>query len=304
MISIIIPTYNRLDMLKKAIGSVNSQTYKDIEIVIIDDNSTDSTEVEMKEMAEKNHHILYYRNSKNMGPGFNRNLGFIKSHGEYVIFLDDDDYYTDKTFFENALEIFCQNRDLACVSGNALIENVTNGKVSFTDIGFTGRMDGQEYLLKMNKSYRKPLSTFTTVFNRAVLNQADIMNMKMVNDIAIYMRALLYGDIYVLSNCIGNYLVHNNNISFRIERDFLLDNMKERLWVSKRMLNDKSVINNWLIDQFISCYSYYVRGSHPIIRLQISIIFFILKNTKHTMNLYIRLLYVLLIENNRNLFST
>lgn len=73
-ISVIIPSYNRIDFINKAIESVLNQKYKEIEIIIIDDGSTDGTyEFLQKEYKDK-HNILIYRNEKNSGAGFSRKI--------------------------------------------------------------------------------------------------------------------------------------------------------------------------------------------------------------------------------------
>ena len=97
MISIVIPTYNRFNFLKEAIESIKKQNFKDFEIIIIDDNSTDDTATIID--MYKNLRIKYIKNKKNMGPGYNRKIGISSCDGEYIIFMDDDDYYIDNDFF-------------------------------------------------------------------------------------------------------------------------------------------------------------------------------------------------------------
>lgn len=91
LVSAIITTHNRCDLLIRAIGSVLSQTYKDIECIVVDDASTDGT----KEYCEKCANIRYFQIPKEESRGGNyaRNLGIKASHGEYCAFLDDDDYW-------------------------------------------------------------------------------------------------------------------------------------------------------------------------------------------------------------------
>lgn len=301
MVSVVMPTYNRVGMMKQAVESVLRQTYKNVEIVIVDDNSTDDTGVVVKELASKGYNILYYKNANNMGPGYNRNKGYCLSSGEYVVFMDDDDYYTDDTFYEKAISILDSDKKIACVSANAWIENVKEHSVTPADIGFEGKKIGEEYLLGLNKQYHKPLSTFATVFSKKYLEQAELGSMKMVNDIAIYMRALVFGDIYVIGDRIGNYRVHGNNISARIEKDFLIDNMKERLWTAKKFKCDLKTANQWLNEQLLFCFSYYIRGTHPTVIDCWMIILWIVMNSKISVELYKGILRILIKERKQNL---
>ncbi len=94
-ISVIIPTYNRINTIKRAIDSVLNQTYKNFEVLIIDDGSTDNTG-KFIENNYKDSRINYFY-SKNKGVSFARNLGIKKSSGEWIAFLDsDDEWLLDK----------------------------------------------------------------------------------------------------------------------------------------------------------------------------------------------------------------
>lgn len=114
LVSIIIPTYKRSVELKRAIDSVLKQTYKNIEIIIIDDNGpgTKWNETVKKIMSEYScmENIKYIVNEKNMGGAATRNIGIENARGEYIAFLDDDDeYYEEKIskqvkLFENSLD--------------------------------------------------------------------------------------------------------------------------------------------------------------------------------------------------------
>ena len=97
-VSIIVPTYNRSNLLKRAVKSLLDQTYENIEIIIIDDLSTDDTQ----EMVFSTFHkaithkkLVYYRNEKKKERGNSRNKGLSLSTGAYISFLDDDDTFSN-----------------------------------------------------------------------------------------------------------------------------------------------------------------------------------------------------------------
>ncbi len=115
LVSIIIPTYKRADMLPRAIDSILNGTYKNIEIVVIDDNNPDSTDrIKTKKVMEKykkNKCVKYYEMEKNEGGCASRNYGIEKANGKIIAFLDDDDEYLPnkievqlKHFIENELD--------------------------------------------------------------------------------------------------------------------------------------------------------------------------------------------------------
>lgn len=96
-VSVIIPTYNRAMLLERAIRSVLSQTYRDFEIIIIDDASTDNTQEMLQKKFKQeidSELIRYVKNETNMERSFSRNKGMeLAKHGEYFSFLDDDDIW-------------------------------------------------------------------------------------------------------------------------------------------------------------------------------------------------------------------
>ena len=92
MVSVIIPTFNRAALLKKAIASVLSQTYKDFELIVVDDGSEDNTAEVISCFADR----MTYIRQKNKGPASARNVGIKKSQGDFIAFLDSDDWWERK----------------------------------------------------------------------------------------------------------------------------------------------------------------------------------------------------------------
>jgi len=100
LISIVIPTYKRNEILLRAIDSCLTQTYKNIEIIVVDDNDPKSeyrisTEKMMKKYAD-DERVIYIQHEINKNGAAARNTGIKYAKGEYISFLDDDDYYYPK----------------------------------------------------------------------------------------------------------------------------------------------------------------------------------------------------------------
>ena len=90
LVSAIITTHNRKDLLKRAIDSVFAQTYPNIELIVVDDASNDGT----SEMCDDNRiNYIFIPKLESHGGNYARNLGIKASKGEYCAFLDDDDYW-------------------------------------------------------------------------------------------------------------------------------------------------------------------------------------------------------------------
>lgn len=99
-VSVIIPTYNRADLISEAIESVLVQTYKDLEIIVIDDASTDTTQEILKNFSSKHNNILITRHETNQGISVTRNEGLALARGKYIAMLDSDDIWLDPTKLE------------------------------------------------------------------------------------------------------------------------------------------------------------------------------------------------------------
>ena len=103
LVSVIIPTHNRIDLLKRAIYSALNQTYKNIEIIVVDDQSIDGTNDYVSTIQDKK--IKYIRNEKHLHVSQSRNIGINHARGEFIAFLDDDDEWLPKKL-EKQLPLF------------------------------------------------------------------------------------------------------------------------------------------------------------------------------------------------------
>ena len=121
--SIIIPTYNRAAFLPKAIGSVLAQSFSDWELIIVDDGSTDNTKDVVAQYSDSRITYIFQQNAERSAA---RNKGIAHSVGEYVLFLDSDDYYLSNFLADLNLEIRKNNNKPCLYFHNALIES--NGK--------------------------------------------------------------------------------------------------------------------------------------------------------------------------------
>lgn len=118
MISIIIPVYNDEKYINQCLDSVLNQTYTDFEVLCMDDGSTDNTVALIKEYLARDKRIKLFQNS-HMGPGWQRNYGIESCTGDYVTFMDHDDFVDPtwleklyKTLTENNVDVaYCCNRE-------------------------------------------------------------------------------------------------------------------------------------------------------------------------------------------------
>lgn len=110
LVSTVIPTFKRADMLSRAIDSVLNQSYTNVEVIIVDDNNPSSdyrktTEVTM-ERYNGNPKVRYIKHEKNQNGSVARNTGIHKAKGKYICFLDDDNYFYQKKIEKQVKYLF------------------------------------------------------------------------------------------------------------------------------------------------------------------------------------------------------
>jgi len=122
LVSTIIPVYNRSDLLREAVASVLAQTYRPIEIVIVDDGSTDDTAAVAEAMARSNPETILVVHQLNAGPGAARQRGMELARGSFIQFLDSDDLLLPGKFTAQ-VEALRQQPNCQICYGPSLEEN-------------------------------------------------------------------------------------------------------------------------------------------------------------------------------------
>ena len=118
-ISVVMPTYNREQMLPRAIDSILDQTYKDFELIIVDDASTDKSVEVIKDYMKKDKRIRLIQNEKNSGIAFSRNRGNDAARGKYIAIMDSDDQSLPHRL-ELSINFFEKHPDVDAFCGNLL----------------------------------------------------------------------------------------------------------------------------------------------------------------------------------------
>ncbi len=128
LVSVIIPTFNREDTVSGAVASALNQTYRDLEVIVVDDGSTDGT---MAALASVAGHITLIR-QENAGPSAARNRGVAAAKGAIIAFLDSDDHWT-KNKIERQVELMRRGgTEMCCCVCNATVMGVSGETVGNT----------------------------------------------------------------------------------------------------------------------------------------------------------------------------
>ena len=171
-VSIVMPVYNGYDFLERSIESVAKQTLKDVELICIDDGSTDKSLDFLNKLSEK-YEFIKILTQKNQGSGIARNNGIKNAEGEYVAFLDADDEFLDVDALErmyNASSI--NNADMISANLQFINENdeiVNNIFYSNKDYLFISKED-----VISPDAYGLPLSFYKNIFKKSFLLEYDI----------------------------------------------------------------------------------------------------------------------------------
>lgn len=201
LVSIIMPSYNTASYIAESIQSVIDQTYKNWELIIVDDHSTDGTVGIIEKFADKRIH--FFINEKNFGAAFSRNRALKEAKGKYIAFLDSDDRWNRRK-----LEIQLK-----------FMEKYGYG---FTYTDYRIKLNGiwKPYICTgPNKMTLRTLyaycffSTITVMYNKDIIGLIQITDLKKNNDYAMWFHALEKTDAYRLPKCLSYYIRHENSIS-------------------------------------------------------------------------------------------
>ncbi len=168
-LSVIVPTFNRQVLLEKAIKSIQNQDFKDLEIIVSDDNSSDDTKSVVQNLQKDDDRIKYFLNQNyKQGPNGNKNNGLDQASGEFVTFLDDDD-----ELLSGALSTLMQkaNEGYAHVFGNCLIEKEGNLSKEFSGKG----LEKDSEISKKDFLMAKFSGEFFSVFKNPYLKISVLM---------------------------------------------------------------------------------------------------------------------------------
>jgi glycosyltransferase involved in cell wall biosynthesis len=245
LVSIIIPTYNVEKYIEEAIDSLLNQTYPNLEILIIDDASTDKTVEIIKKKYLKNQKITLIEKLENSGPANSRNLGIKQAKGQYIALLDGDDFYT-------ALKIEKQVR---------IMENDLKLAVCSTFLKTIGSEEKEIRFsilhteIKDHQLLGCPVAHAAAMFRSTFLRKNNLWydeNLRFSEDYEFFIRILEKGGKFVtIPEALYYYRITGNQASFIQEKEKIIKNEKQ--WeiskklhykVLKKLIDKKSELYN------------------------------------------------------------
>lgn len=203
LVSVITPVYNTGSVIGKTLESIFNQTYKNIEIVLVDDCSSDNSQQVIEEYAKNHPEIVYYRQPTNQGAGAARNKALEIARGQYVAFLDADDlWYPEKT--EKQINLLKEKDGAFSYTAIEMIDS--DGKVVKKKRKVKEQIT-YKFLLKNTM-----IATSTVIIDRKKLGDFRMPLRRGGQDYATWLMLLRGGTIaYGINETLEQYRVGNKN---------------------------------------------------------------------------------------------
>jgi glycosyltransferase involved in cell wall biosynthesis len=213
-VSIGLPVYNGENFLKYALDSLLSQTFRDFEIIISDNASTDNTPKICQEYVLKDKRIRYIRQNNNMGALWNFNFVLKQSNKEYFIWVSSDDKLHPE-FLEKNIDILEKNKNVVCSIGDVIYSDVINYEFKLNND--TKKIFRQKYVKSTYGTYESKVRTYLKFFQASMIyglyrrdklqKSITINKIFLAFDLSIILNVLKYGDFHV----IDENLLHRYN---------------------------------------------------------------------------------------------
>lgn len=206
LVTIIVPLYNTQRYIKRCLESLINQTYKNIEILVVDNDSKDSSPRIVEQMAKQDSRIKLLRNKKTFSVGYSRNRGLDNAKGEYIWFVDSDDYAEN-----NFLEVMIEKMEANEVN---IIQCCYRSFDDFED--YKDYLPYHEEKLYSGVELCKIMNQFIGLAGPNIMVWTKLFRRKVLQDIRFY-EAVAYEDMF---------------FSYKV-----LYHQKKVLWIPDRLMN-------------------------------------------------------------------
>lgn len=216
LVSVITPVFNCEKYIERTMNSVFSQTYKNIEIVLVDDQSKDKSAEIIKKYQIDHPEIVYYLQPENKGAGYARNKALELAKGQYVAFLDSDDLWTPEKI-EKQINLMKQKEASFCFTAIEMI-------------------DGEDNVIKEKRKIKEEIDYNFLLSNTMIATSSVVIDRNIIGDFRMHLRR--GGQDYatwlkLLRNGSKAYGINEALVKYRIDGESLSSNkMKsiEQIW--------------------------------------------------------------------------
>lgn len=259
-VSVIVPVYNSVKYLKQCLDSILSQTYRNIEIILVDDGSSDGSSEICDRYKELDNRIIVIHN-ENHGVSYSRNCGIDKSSGKYIVFVDSDDSIA--SVYIATLLSANDNSDLVMCNINYIYENQNKiERPQIMEKKLVGNFFTDYYILRPLLSYPVLKLYKSDIIKKKEIRfpekiscgEDQIFNFKYFNFVTKYKFVNLF---------LYNYYKRNNQSLGQIRSKKTFQDIVKKIFLEKNFLNERSVPNKEKIisDFVINVMWWYIRDS-------------------------------------------
>jgi glycosyltransferase involved in cell wall biosynthesis len=210
-VSVVMPTHNRAQYLGRAVVSALSQTFRDIELVIVDDFSSDNTPVVLEELGSRDSRIVHIRNTSHLGVTRSLNVGLHAARGSYVARMDDDDLCDPDRLKEQVAYLDAHPSTVLVGAGCEVINDAG---------GILGVFDAriEEWEFDWLAFFHSPIVHSSAMFrasNRRGQQHFYDESRALAQDYALWVELLRHGSASAIPRALVQYRMHPDNISSR-----------------------------------------------------------------------------------------
>lgn len=254
-VSVVIPVYNSEKYLSRCIGTLQNQTLQSIEFIFVDDCSTDNSSAIIEKHAHTDPRIRLIHNANNSGPGVTRNVGIKEAQGQYVGFLDPDDYLSP-TFYETLYNAANGMEEKSYDIAKGQLANVREDNIQYHPM---------KEISAKNRVYSYFFAQhYTAIFKRDLLNlhpDARYGNTSLGEDLVFLAKICFYAKNITLTNkAMYFYDTHKYSLASTNGYKSLLDlhashremlefykNNGDRTFFKDRLVWIKTLVNNCIV---------------------------------------------------------
>ncbi len=235
LVSVILNCYNGEKYLKEALSSVISQTYKNWELIFLDNRSNDNSKAILKSF--KNKKFKYFKTSKHLSLYSARNLAIKKTRGEFISFIDSDDLW-EKKKLQTQIKFF-KNLQVGVVYGNLFVKKKENVKKYYNEYLKVGNI--YKDLIK-----RYNIGILTVMIRKKILFKEKKLfndNYNIIGDFDLFLRLSKKNYFQAVQQPVATYRIHEDNLSLK---NRILEVKEYKNWYKRNKQNlnheEKNVI--------------------------------------------------------------